>query len=289
LLLARSPLGFFITLVVPVLLLVCLNLLTPDPVAALPGGLGYAQFLTPAIGTFCLLNACYVATITGLVQAREEGVLKRLRGTPLATWAYLFGRFGSALVTALAGLTVITTIAVLFFDVTIVWDAFGYLLGVTLLGVVCFFLLGVAVVSLVPKSETALPVAYGTMLPLAFISDVFFSSSHAPAWLYDLASALPVAPIARAMEASFNPGTTSWPMSATALFTTAAWSTAALVLIAVGFRWAPGPIRWPRRTRPRRSRDQAQPPGQTATLARPTSSTSTPPASAPPLRQEAQP
>jgi hypothetical protein len=83
------------------------------------------------------------------------------------------------------------------------------------------------VVSLVPKSETALPVAYGTMLPLAFISDVFFSSSHAPSWLYDLASALPVAPIARAMDASFNPGTTSWPMSTTALLTTAGWSAAA--------------------------------------------------------------
>jgi hypothetical protein len=65
------------------------------------------------------------------------------------------------------------------------------------------------------------------MLPLAFISDVFFSSSHAPSWLYDLASALPVAPIARAMDASFNPGTTSWPMSTTALLTTAGWSAAA--------------------------------------------------------------
>ena len=250
LLLARSPLGFFITLVVPVLLLVCLNLLTPDP--GLPGGLGYVQFLTPAIGTFCLLNACYVATITGLVQAREEGVLKRLRGTPLATWAYLFGRFGSALVTALAGFTLITAIAVAFFDVTIVWHAFGYLLGVTVLGVVSFFLLGVAVVSLVPKSETALPVAYGTMLPLAFISDVFFSSNNAPDWLDRLASALPVAPIARALEASFNPGTTAWPMSATALLTTAAWAAAAVALIAVGFRWAPGPIRLPR-LRPRRA------------------------------------
>jgi ABC-2 type transport system permease protein len=238
LLLARSPLGFFVTLVVPVLLLVCLNLLSPDPLAA--------QFLTPAMGTFCLLNACYVATVTGLVQAREEGVLKRLRGTPLATWAYLFGRFGSTLVTAVAGFTLITGIGVVFFDVSIVWEAFGYLLGVTALGILSFFLLGVAVASLVPKNETALPVAYGTMLPLAFVSDVFFSSSQAPAWLHDLASALPIAPIARAMEASFNPGTTSWPMSSGALLTSTAWSAAAITFVAVGFRWAPGPLRWPR-------------------------------------------
>jgi hypothetical protein len=87
---------------------------------------------------------------------------------------------------------------------TIAWHAAGNLLGAESLGIVTFFLLGVAVTTLVPKPDTALPVAYGTMLPLAFISDVFFSSAHAPQWLHDLASALPVAPIARAMEAAFH-------------------------------------------------------------------------------------
>ncbi len=70
LLLARSPLGFFLTLVVPVLLFACLNLLTPDTVASVPGGPGHVEFLTPAIAAFCLINACYVNTLTGLVMAR---------------------------------------------------------------------------------------------------------------------------------------------------------------------------------------------------------------------------
>lgn len=48
-------------------------------------------------------------------------------------------------------------------------------------------------VTVAPTSETALPVAYGTMLPLTFISDVLFSSAHAPRWLDDIASALPIA------------------------------------------------------------------------------------------------
>ncbi|HTT50034.1 MAG TPA: ABC transporter ATP-binding protein [Streptosporangiaceae bacterium] len=46
LLLLRSPLGFFITLVIPLLLLIVLNVIHP-PTAALPRGLRYAQFLTP--------------------------------------------------------------------------------------------------------------------------------------------------------------------------------------------------------------------------------------------------
>lgn len=247
LLLIRSPFGFFITLFVPVLLLVCLSLLTPEDVTDVPGGVRYAQWLTPAIVTFCLLNACYVNTITGIVLAREEGILKRLRGTPVPAWTYLVGRFGSVLLTAVLAAGVNVAIATLFFDVTIVWANFGYLLGVAALGIVSFYLVGVAVVSLVPRTETALPVAYGTMLPVAFVSDVFFSSAHSPGWLNALASALPVAPIARGLEAAFVPANTGWPMSVPATLSSLGWSVASLLLIVFTFRWQPralGTRRW---------------------------------------------
>lgn len=248
LLLVRSPLAFLLALVIPVFILLCLNLLTPDTVAAMPPGVHYAQFLTPAIGAFCLLNTCYVNTVTGVVLAREEGILKRLRGTPLPAWAYFAGRFGAVVVTSAAAAGIITGLGVLMFDATLVWGAFGYLLATMGLGVITFFLLGLAVSVLVPKSDTALPVAYGTLLPLAFISDVFFSSVHAPGWLHDLASFLPVAPVARAMEACFEPATTSWPMPATGLLSLLGWNAVALVLIVTAFRWEPGP---PHRTRHR--------------------------------------
>ena len=250
LLLVRNPLGFFLALVVPLLLVVCLNLLTPSSVGTV-NGVPYAQFLTPAIGTFCLLNACYVNTITGLVLAREQGILKRLRGTPLPMWTYLAGRFGSAAVTAAAALGVLVAVGVTFFDVSIDSHTVWYLLGVAGLGVCCFFLLGVAVSTLVPSADTALPVAYGTMLPLAFISDVFFSSAHAPQWLHDLGSALPVAPVARAMEDAFSMGTDHWPMPGTAILVLLGWALAAVSAAALLFRWSPGPWRRPPRTRSR--------------------------------------
>jgi ABC-2 type transport system permease protein len=237
-LLLRSPLGFFLSIVFPLLLLICLKVITP---ARPVGGLPYAQWLTPAMCAFCLLNACYVTVITSMVLAREEGVLKRLRGTPLPAWTYLTGRSGSALVTSVLACAVIIATGVVLFNVHIVWHALGYFAAAALLGIVCFFLLGAAVATVVPKTETALPIAFGTMLPLAFISDVFFSVTHPPAWLHDLASAFPVAPIASAMEASFNPATQSWPMPASGLLVVLGWSAAAIVVIALAFRWEPGP------------------------------------------------
>ena len=237
-LLLRSPLGFFLSIVFPLLLLVCLNVVTPGrPVNGLP----YAQWLTPAMCAFCLLNACYVTAITSMVLAREEGTLKRLRGTPLPAWAYLAGRAGSAFVTSVIASGVIIATGVLLFHVHVVWHAVGYFTAAVFLGIACFFLLGAAVTTVVPKSETALPIAFGTMLPLAFISDVFFFVRNPPAWLHDLASAFPVAPIARAMEDSFNPATRSWPMPASGLLAVLGWSAIAIVVIALAFRWEPAP------------------------------------------------
>lgn len=243
-LLVRSPLGFFLTLVVPLLLMVSLNVITPSNAASVWGKQHYAQFLTPAISAFCLLNACYVTTVTSIVLAREEGILKRLRGTPLPAWTYLAGRSGTAVVTATFSAGIIIATGVLFFHVTIIWREFGYFAGAAGLGIVCFFLLGAAVTVVIPKTDTALPVAFGTMLPLAFVSDVFFFSVHTPRWLHNVASVFPVAPVARAMEAAFNPATRSWPMPATGLLAVLGWSAAAAAVVAVAFRWEPGPVRW---------------------------------------------
>ncbi|MEV4709414.1 ABC transporter permease [Actinoplanes sp. NPDC049316] len=239
LVLLRSPLGFFVSVVIPLILLICLKALLPgEPVGALP----YAQWLTPAMCAFCLLNACYVASVTGIVLAREEGILKRLRGTPLPAWAYLAGRFGSAFVTAAAACAVIIATGVLFFHVRMVWHAFGYFLTAALMGIVCFFVLGAAVTVLVPRSETALPVAFGSMLPLAFISNVFFAADP-PQWLHDLAYAFPVAPVATAMEDSFDPATHSWPMPVSGTLVVLGWVVAAIIVMALAFRWEPGPAR----------------------------------------------
>jgi ABC-2 type transport system permease protein len=244
LLLVRSPLGFFVTLVIPLLLMVALNALNPGGTPT-PGGLPYVQFVTPAVSVFALLNAAYVATVTGLVLAREEGVLKRLRGTPLPAWTYLAGRSGQVLVTSALSVALMIGIGGAFFSLHMVWPAFGYFAAAALLGTVTFFLVAVAVTVVIPKTEMALPVAFGTMLAVAFISDVFFSSAGAPHWLHNLASALPVAPVARAMEACFNPATHGWPMPLSGLLTVLAWAAGAAVIIGLAFRWEPGSVRIP--------------------------------------------
>lgn len=239
LLLLRSPLATFTALVIPLMVLVALDVATPQVTLRELGGTRYADFLAPAMAVFALLNACYVNVITSVVLARESGVLKRLHGTPLPLWAYLLGRMAAAACVATASLAVVLGVAAALLHVRLDGGRLAGMAGVAALGIAAFTTLGTAVSTFVPHAGSALPVAYGTLLPLAFVSDVFFPATAAPAWLRHLASLFPLAPVARAAERIFAPGARGWPMSRGELVVVLAWTAAAAALLALTFRWEP--------------------------------------------------
>jgi len=245
LLLLRSPLGTFTALVIPVMVLVALNVATPEMTLRELDGYRFADFLTPAMATFALLNACYVNVITSVVIARENGVLKRLHGTPLPLWAYMAGRVFAAACVAVVSMLVVLGIGTLFLDVDLSVRRLALLAGVAALGVATFTTLGIAVSALVPRPDSALPVAYGTILPIAFVSDVFFPATTAPEWLRHTAAALPVSPLARSAEAIFISDARGWPMTQTQLIVILAWFAGAVLLSAAAFRWEPRAARRP--------------------------------------------
>ena len=239
LLLARSPISTFTALVIPLMVLLALDTTTPETTTHAALGLRHADFLAAAMATFALLNACYVNTITSVVLAREEGVLKRLYGTPLPLWAYAVGRLAAAAVVGVAAVAVVLAVSTLFLDVHISGAGIAGVTAVVALGIVVFSLLGLAVSTLVPRSDTALPVAYGTLLPVAFVSSVFFPATAAPGWLQRAADAFPLAPIAKAAERAVT-ADSARPVTAGQLVVTLAWIAGAAALTAVAFRWEPG-------------------------------------------------
>ncbi|HEX7105829.1 MAG TPA: ABC transporter permease [Acidothermaceae bacterium] len=238
-LLIRSPLATFTVLAVPLMLLVALNLVTPEMTLGALRGMRVADFLTPSMATFAMLNACYVNVVTSVVLARENGILKRLHGTPLPLWAYLVGRVGAAVVMCAVSVAAVLTVSALFFDVEITAARVGGLAGSLSLGALCFSLLGLAVSSVVIRADTSLPLAYGTVLPLAFISDVFFPSTSAPTWLRQVADAFPLSPVVKPAEAVFAAGR-EWSMTGTQIGVAFAWAVASLVAAALFFHWEPG-------------------------------------------------
>jgi len=239
-LLLRNRMSTFTILVIPLMLLVALDLVGPSFPPRDLNGEKYAEFLTPAMAVFGLLNASYVNVATSVVAARENGVLKRFRSTPLPSWAYFAGRIIAA--TAMGAASAAAVIA---FGTAVLHARFNAsvipeLIGVCALGMVCFALVGLAVGTLVSDAESALAISYGTLLPVAFVSNVFFPATSSPGWLRHAASLLPVRAVATAAERLFGPDATGPVLTHGQLAVLGFWALGSAAVIGLAFRWRPG-------------------------------------------------
>lgn len=250
LLLTRSPLGTFTVFAVPLMLLGALSIVNPADAMKDQGYARYADFITPAMASFALLNACYINVATSVVTAREAGVLKRLHSSPLPLWGYVAGRLGAAAVVGGLAFWVVMLTGALLLHASLDPARAGMLTAVALLGALAFSLLGVAVSTVVRSADSALPVAYGTFLPVAFISNIFFPIGHAPAALRHVAHALPVSAVSSAAEQVVRTG--AWALTGTQLLVLLAWGVVGGVVTLGLFSWEPGGLL--RGRRPRRSK-----------------------------------
>ena len=115
-----------------------------------------------------------------------------------------------------------------------------------LVGVAAFAALGMAVAGLVPTASSASAVANATILPLAFISNVFIPIEDPPAWLATIGDFFPLKPFASSFQDAFNPLVEAPAFDWGALARVAAWGIAGLVVALKTFRWEPptgGPTR----------------------------------------------
>lgn len=238
--LVRSPIASFATLVIPLMVLLAVNLLYRGTHLPSRGGIVYAQFFTPAMVAFAVVNACYMSVISSTTLARDEGILKRLRSTPLPPWVYMAGRLGAAALVALFSALVVVAASAALYDFEVVGNAIPAVVAPLAVGMFCFCACGLAVSVLVPAADSALPIAWGTILPLCFISDVFQPIDTAPQWLRTIASVLPLRPFADDLEAAFNPIAGSRSLHWAHLGVLAAWGLAATAFALLRFRWEPG-------------------------------------------------
>ena len=106
-------------------------------------------------------------------------------------------------------------------------------------GAAAFCCLGVAFSSVIPNEDAAPAVVNAVVLPLYFISGLFFPVDEAPKWLTDLASVFPVRHLAEALLDAFDPRTTGVGIDVGHLAVVAAWGVAGALVAMRTFRWTP--------------------------------------------------
>ena len=228
----REPVYAFFALAFPSLFVVLLPLVIGDPEV---DGLAFSVWMTTGMPVFGLALIAYVTLPETVASARDRGVLKRLRGTPLPAWAYLAGRIASTFWIVALAVSIVLLLGWLVHDVTPV--AAGWLpLVVTLaLGTACLAALGLAVASLVPDADAVPGITLATFMPLVFLSGVFPLAEVLPAVVADVAGVLPLAPLIDATRTAFLEGV--WATRELAVV--AAWAVVGAVVAVWRFRWEP--------------------------------------------------
>lgn len=236
----RSPVGMFFTIGLPTIMLVLFNSLFGDgSVDTAAGSWSVQQFYTGGLAAFTAVSATYTNLVNVVPIRRDEGILKRWRSTPIPTLAYLGGWVLSALSIAVLGVLIQLTIGVVAYDLTIDAAKVPAMLVTFAVGVAAFALLGLAVAGLVPNADSAPAVANATILPLAFVSDVFIPLDDPPRWLDVVGDIFPLKPFVNSFQDTLNPLVESPGFGWGRLAYVAAWGAAGALIAVRTFTWEP--------------------------------------------------
>src|SRR5438874_8544016 len=98
--------GIF-TFVFPIMFLVIFASINKGQHVSTRGGISYNDFFVPGILAYGVIATTFINMAIGTAILRDEGILKRMQGTPLPPWAYVAARVGSTvlIVVAMAALT----------------------------------------------------------------------------------------------------------------------------------------------------------------------------------------
>jgi len=165
----------------------------------------YIDFLFPGILAMNMMFSALFGVGYVIVRYRKNGVLKRLKATPLTALEYLTAQTISRLI-------------ILTFMVVIIWIGCDLIFSFNVEGsffdlVIVFFIggfslisLGVIVASRGTNEELTSGILNFLTWPMMFLSEVWFSIEGAPHWLKMFANIFPLTHLLRAVRKIMNDG-----------------------------------------------------------------------------------
>jgi ABC-2 type transport system permease protein len=236
----RNPLAAVFTFGFPLVLFVILVGVTRSATDKqdLGKGVHLAQYLTPSVLAYAVMSATFVFMTLTLVRQREAGVLKRMRGTPLPSWALIGGFIGNALIIASLLALVCVVFAVTVYGVSLPASHILPLIVTIAISAICFCALGLAVSTFIPNIDAAPAMVNIPFFLLVFISGTYFPVTGTMA---TIAGYFPLRPFTHALYYEiFNPYAahgSGW--SGHDLGSLAIWGAASVFVAIRRFQWTP--------------------------------------------------
>jgi ABC-2 type transport system permease protein len=211
------------------------------------GGISVAQYYTPAMIASGIFLSSFQTLALNIALERDDGTLKRLRGTPMPPLAYFLGKIGLVIITSVLQIAILLVLAATLLDLELpsTTEAWARFTWIFLLGSAGGTVLGIAF-SVIPKTaRSAAAIVTPVVLILQFISGIFFIFYNLPSWMQQIGALFPLKWLAQGMRSVFLPeqmaalevtGTWETPKTAIVLLI---WLVIGLAACRLVFRWTP--------------------------------------------------
>jgi len=224
----RNPTAAFFNFVLPLLFLALFG-------AIFSGSQDDLDVIVPGIAGMSIMATTFSALSMNITFLREQGVLKRVRGTPLPTGSYLAAIGANAVTNAILQVGIVILAGKLFFNIGWPMDWLELLVFVVA-GVACLASLGVAWSHVIPNFDAAAAYQNIVFLPTIFVSGVFYDVDTAPSFLRDVAQVLPLVHIIDGLSGALVTGR-SIGDNLSALAVIGVWTAFGVLFAVRGFSW----------------------------------------------------
>jgi ABC-2 type transport system permease protein len=225
----RNPSAAFFNFLLPLLFLAFFG-------AILHGNQHDLDIIVPGIAGMAVMSTTFTALAFNMTFLREQGVLKRIHGTPIPSGSYLLGIAGNAVTNTAVQIIIITVAGRVFFGTGWPRDWLELVVFVAA-GVVCFASLGVAFSHVIPNFDSAPAYVNAVFLPVIFVSGVFYDASKAPAFIKGIAEALPLIHLINGLSAAMVKSNSGLSDNLDSLGVIAAWAVLGIFFAIRGFSW----------------------------------------------------
>jgi ABC-2 type transport system permease protein len=222
----RNPSAAFFGFVLPIVFLLIIGALV---------GAKDRDIVVPGIAGMNVMASTFNVLGMNLTFRREQGLLKRMRGTPMPTVSYLGGILGNVAFNAVIQVALVVIAGKLLFGLP--WPFhWGELVIFTVVGVFSFSALGIAFAHVIPNFDAAPAYTNFVYLPSILIGGVFFDPATSSAVLSDIARVMPISHFVEGLRGSLRAGG-GLSHHTGDLAVLALWGAAGLWFAVRGFSW----------------------------------------------------
>ena len=196
----REPVGAFFTLLFPLMLLFLFGSIYGNDPSPFFGGYGTVDVSVPAYTAMIIATSGLMSITITMAAYREQGILRRLRTTPISPFAVLSAQVVVVFIMTCVGMLLLLAAGILVYNIRFDGNPWS-VIGGFVLSCLSFFGLGFILASVLRTARTAQIVGMVLLYPMLFLSGAGFPRELLPETIKKIAQFLPLTYVVNLLRA----------------------------------------------------------------------------------------